>query len=508
MTAAPEHHRVVVIGTGFSGLGVAIALRRQGIEDFVVLERAGDIGGTWRDNSYPGCACDVPSRLYSYSFALNPDWSESFSPQAEIEQYLHHCAARFEVLDHVRLHCEVTSLVWDDDAARWHVHTPQGVLTADVVVAGVGALSEPSIPALPGLERFAGTVFHSATWDHDHDLRGERVAVVGTGASAIQFVPQIQPVVGSLTLFQRTPPWIMPRRNRAYGRIERHLYRRFPFLQKLARAAIYWGHETFALGFTRSPALLRLGRRAALAHLRRQVPDRALRATLTPDYALGCKRVLLSDDYYPSLCAPNVEVVTTGIREVTAGGVVTDDGIEHEVDTIVFGTGFHVTDFPVARRIRGRDGLLLADAWRDGMEAYKGTTVAGFPNLFLMTGPNTGIGHTSLVYMIESQIAYVLGALERMGRDGLVAVEVRPEAQTGFTKELEARSRDTVWTSGGCRSWYLDEHGRNTTLWPGFTFEFRRMTRRFDAERYVLRPAAPATPVDVPAEEVLAAPVA
>ena len=498
-----EHHRVVVVGSGFSGLGVAIGLRRRGFEDFVVLERAGDIGGTWRDNTYPGCACDVPSRLYSYSFAPNPEWSESFSPQPEIRAYLRRCAERFGVLPHVRLGQEVTSLEWDDDAAHWHVRTPTTAMTADVVVAGVGALSEPSVPALPGLERFEGTVFHSATWDHEHDLRGRRVAVVGTGASAIQFVPQIQPLVERLTLFQRTPPWVLPRRNRRYGRLERLCYRRLPFLQYLARAAIYLGHETFVLGFTRSRGLMRLGRRAAVAHLRRQVPDPALREKLTPDYVLGCKRVLLSDDYYPSLTQSNVEVVTAGIGEVTAGGVVTADGVEHEVDTIIFGTGFHVTDFPAARRIRGRHGRVLADAWRQGVEAYLGTTVAGFPNLFLMTGPNTGLGHSSMVYMIESQTAYVLDAIGQMERRGAAVVEVRPEVQARFNAELAGRSEGTVWTGGGCRSWYLDERGRNTTLWPGFTFEFRRRTRRFDTESYELRPPVPA---GAPPREVVAVP--
>ena len=488
MSTVAPHHRVVVVGTGFSGLSVAIGLRRRGIEDFVVLERAGDIGGTWRDNTYPGCACDVPSRLYSFSFAQNPEWSESFSPQPEIRAYLRNCAERYGVVPHVRLDHEVTALRWEDGESRWHVETSHGPMTADVVVAGVGALSEPLVPALPGLERFEGTTFHSATWDHGHDLRGERVAVIGTGASAIQFVPQIQPQVGRLLLFQRTPPWVLPRRNRRYGRLERLLYRRVPALQWLARAGVYWGHEAYVLGFTRSRLLMRLGRLAALAHLRRQVPDPARRAALTPDYTLGCKRVLLSDDYYPSLGRPNVDVVTQGIREVNPTGVVTADGTTHEVDTIIFGTGFHVTDFPAARRIRGRHGLLLADAWRDGMQAYLGTTVAGFPNLFLMTGPNTGLGHSSMVYMIESQTAYVLDALARMDRDAVAAVEVRPEVQERFNIELAARHDDTVWSRGGCRSWYLDRHGRNTTLWPGFTFEFRRRTRRFDAAAYVLRP--------------------
>ncbi|MHB8594325.1 MAG: flavin-containing monooxygenase [Acidimicrobiales bacterium] len=493
-----SHFRVVVVGSGFSGLGTAIRLKKSGMEDFIVLERAGDLGGTWRDNSYPGCACDVPSRLYSFSFAQNPEWSESFSPQAEIWAYLRRCAEDFGVLAHLRFGHEVTAMRWDDDEMRWHIETTAGQITAEVVVAGVGALSEPSIPSLPGLEGFEGTVFHSARWDHDHDLTGERVAVLGTGASAIQFVPQIQPQVAALTLFQRTPPWVMPRRNRVFGRVERWAYRRLPFTRLVARAAIYWGHECFVLGFTRNRRLMRLGRRAAIAQLRRQVPDPGLRSTLTADYTLGCKRVLLSDDYYPSLCQPNVAVVTEAISEVRPHGVVTADGVEHEVDTIIFGTGFKVTDFPAASHIWGRQGVLLEDAWSTGMEAYLGTTVAGFPNLFFMTGPNTGLGHSSMVFMIESQIAYVLDALRRMADGGIGTLEVRPEAQARFNAELVERLQGTVWNGGGCRSWYLDSRGRNTTLWPGFTFEFRRRTRRFDEAQYVARRAPAAVPEPAP----------
>ncbi|HUY64648.1 MAG TPA: NAD(P)/FAD-dependent oxidoreductase [Acidimicrobiales bacterium] len=483
------HHRVAVVGTGFSGLGTAIALKKAGIEDFVVLERAGDLGGTWRDNSYPGCACDVPSRLYSFSFAQNPEWSESFSSQAEIWAYLRRCAESYDVVDNIRFNHEVTDLRWDDEASRWHITTASGELTADAVVLGVGALSDPSMPAMAGLEDFEGTIFHSARWDHGHDFAGRTVAVVGTGASAIQFVPQIQPQVGKLLLFQRTPPWIMPRRNRVFGRAERFLYRHLPIARQLARAAIYWGHEVFVLGFTRSRRMMRLGQRASLAHLRRQVPDAGLRAALTPDYTLGCKRVLLSDDYYPALTRPNVEVVTEPIAEVRPKGILTADGVEHPVDTIIFGTGFHVTDFPAAAHIRGRNGRLLSDAWSNGMTAYLGTSVAGFPNLFIMTGPNTGLGHSSMVFMIESQIAYLIDALRQMERHHLATVEVRPEVQAGFNDELEDRLGHSVWNTGGCRSWYLDVNGRNTTLWPGFTFEFRHRTRRFDLGSYELTPA-------------------
>ncbi len=482
------HTRVAVVGSGFAGLGMAVALKRSGIDDFVVLERADDLGGTWRDNTYPGCACDVPSQLYSFSFAPNPEWSRSFSPQPEILAYLRRCAEDAGVTGHLRLGHEVTAMRFDDDSELWHLDSSAGPFTAEVVVAGVGALSEPLVPALPGLERFGGTVFHSAAWDHHHDLRGASVAVVGTGASSIQFVPQIQPEVDRLVLFQRSAPWVLPRRDRRIGALKRTAYRHLPFLQVLARGVIYWGRESFALGFTRTPGLMRLAQRASMHHLRRQVRDPALRAKLTPDYAMGCKRILLADDYYPALTRPNVEVVTAAVTEVREHSVVAADGTEHEVDTIIFGTGFHVTDFPAADHIRGRGGTLLAEAWAGGMEAYKGTTVAGFPNLFFLVGPNTGLGHTSMVYMIESQVSYVMDALRHMERHGLATVEVRPEAQARYNEALRAALDDTVWNTGGCRSWYLDEHGRNTTLWPGFSFRFRRQTRRFDDGSYALGP--------------------
>jgi cation diffusion facilitator CzcD-associated flavoprotein CzcO len=482
--------RVAIVGSGFAGLGMAIQLKEQGEEDFVVLERAGEIGGTWRDNSYPGCACDVPSHLYSFSFAPNPRWTRTFSPQAEIQDYLTGCADRYGIRPHVRLHHEVTEAAWDDARARWVVDTTRARFTAQVLVSAMGALSEPSIPDLPGLGEFGGTAFHSAAWDHDHDLTGERVAVIGTGASAIQFVPQIQLRVARLHVFQRTAPWIMPRPDRPLTPAERRLYRRLPQAQLLMRAGIYWARESFVLGFMH-PRVMRLQQRLAERHLRRQVPDPELRAKLTPDYTMGCKRVLISNDYLPSLTRPNVEVVTDAIREVRERSIVTADGSEREVDTIVFGTGFHVTDMPAAERIRGRDGVLLADLWQGSPQAYAGTSVAGFPNLFLVPGPNTGLGHTSVIFMIESQVSYVVDALRYLDRERAAAVEVRPEAQAAFNADVDRRMRGTVWTSGGCRSWYLDATGRNSTLWPGFTWPFRRMMRRFDPASYVVRASAP-----------------
>jgi cation diffusion facilitator CzcD-associated flavoprotein CzcO len=479
--------RVVVIGTGFAGLGTAIRLRQSGIHDFVVLERADEVGGTWRDNSYPGCACDVPSHLYSFSFAPNPGWSRSFSPQSEILDYLRGCADRFGVRPHIRFGHEVQGARWDDDAQRWRIATSHGEIVARVLVAGLGPLSEPSVPDLPGLGDFAGTVFHSARWNHDHDLTGEKVAVIGTGASAIQFVPEIQPQVERLALFQRTPPWVIPRGDRAISRVERWGLRRVPGLQKAWRGAIYWSRETFVWAFLR-PRIIRTLQQLAGRHLAKQVDDVELRAKLTPDYTIGCKRILISNDWYPALARPNVDVVTSGIRQIRPHSIVTADGAEQPVDTIIFGTGFHVTDPPAGERLYGRGGLQLKDAWKDGMQAYLGAAIAGFPNLFMLIGPNTGLGHTSMVFMIESQIAYVLDCLRTMDDQGLATVDVRPEVQAEFNADIQSQLVDTVWNAGGCRSWYLDEHGRNTTVWPGYTWRFRQRTRRFDLDAYDTTP--------------------
>ncbi|HEX2296952.1 MAG TPA: NAD(P)/FAD-dependent oxidoreductase [Pseudonocardiaceae bacterium] len=481
-----RHHHVIVVGTGFAGLGMAIRLRRQGITDFVVLERAGDVGGTWRDNDYPGCACDVPSHLYSFSFELNPSWSRSFSSQQEIWDYLRHCTDSYGIRPHIRFHHEVLDAAWDHAQQRWRVRTTQGEFTSDVLVTGTGALSDPSIPDISGLESFTGRVFHSAQWEHDYDLHGQRVAVVGTGASAIQFVPQIQPAVAALTVFQRTPPWILPRNDRDNTGFEHKLYRKVPGLQRLVRAGIYWARELAVPGFTRHPRLLKAAEWMARRHLRRQVSDPVLREKLTPDYAIGCKRILLSDDYLPALTEPNVEVVASGLSEVGPNWVRATDGTCREVDAIIFGTGFHVTDMPIAARIRDRDGRTLADTWSEGAQAHRGTTVAGFPNLFILVGPNTGLGHTSMIYMIESQVAYTGEALRYLRRSGATALEVRADAQAAYNDTVQAQLTGTVWNAGGCTSWYLDSQGRNTTLWPTFTWRFRRATRTFQPAEYVV----------------------
>ena len=487
-----EHFRVAIIGAGFAGLGTAIRLRQQGEESFVVLERAAEVGGVWRDNTYPGCACDVQSHLYSFSFAPNPGWTRRYSPQAEIWEYLRRCVERFDIGKFLRFGQELQQAEWDGGAQRWRLRTSQGELTADVLVSGAGALSEPSIPRLPGLEHFQGKTFHSARWDHAFDLAGKRVAVIGTGASAIQFLPQIQPRVAKLHLFQRTPPWVVPRLDGAIGPGTQRLLRSSRLARAALRGQLFVTRELFALPFLR-PALASLLRLLALYFLKRSVPDPALRSKLTPRYQFGCKRILLSDDYFPALTQPNVEVVSEGIREVRARSIVTSDGVERAIDVLIFGTGFEVRDLPIARRVHGRDGRTLAQVWGKSPRAHLGTTVAGFPNLFLLQGPNTGLGHTSVIIMIESQIDHLLSALKYLRAHGLAAVEPQKEAQDAFVANVDKRMRRTVWLAGGCRSWYLDSTGRNFTLWPGFAFSFRSRVQTFDPKEYHCEAKAAAT---------------
>jgi cation diffusion facilitator CzcD-associated flavoprotein CzcO len=482
----PQQVDVAVIGSGFSGLGMAIRLKQEGMDDFVVLERGDEVGGTWHFNTYPGCGCDVPSHLYSYSFAPNPDWSETYSRQPEIGAYLRRCADEFGVRPHIRLSCEVTSASWDEAAGRWDIETTHGDLRARVLVAGPGPLFEPKAPPLVGLDTFEGHVFHSARWDHDHTLAGKRVAAVGTGASAIQFVPSIQPEVEQLHVFQRTAPWIMPHTNRNTTAFERRLYRAVPALQRLVRGGIYVGRESLVLGFVKNPKLMGVVERIARRHIHQNIPHPELRDKVTPNYTIGCKRILPSNRWYPALAQPNVELHTDGIAEVRPHSIVTEDGSEHEVDTIIFGTGFKVTEMPVSSLLRGRDGRTLSETWAGSPHAYRGATIPGFPNLFMLLGPNTGLGHSSMIYMIESQIAYVIGALRTMAERGAVAVDVRGDVERDYNSRVDTQLEGTVWNTG-CASWYLDATGRNGVLWPDWTWRFRRRTARFDAESYQLR---------------------
>jgi cation diffusion facilitator CzcD-associated flavoprotein CzcO len=479
-----EHHRVVVVGAGFAGMGASIALQRAEI-DHVVLERADDVGGTWRDNRYPGCRCDVPSHLYSFSFAPNPEWSETYSPQAEIWAYLRRTAEHYGVTARTRLGHALHEAAWDAAAQRWRLDTSGGPLTCDVLLLGNGPLAEPAMPDIPGVDSFAGDTFHSACWPEGIDLTGRRVAAVGTGASAVQFVPEIQPVVEHLTVFQRTPGWVLPHRNRVITDKERFLYRHVPAAQRFVRGFVYWTRELLVRGMlsNRTAPIEKLARK----HLESQVADPELRAKLTPTFNAGCKRLLPSNDWYPALQQPNVEVVTEKIVEIRPYAVVTADGVAHEADTLILGTGFRVLDNPMFEHVRGADGRSLTEAWTaTGAQAYLGTTMSGFPNLFLLAGPNTGIGHTSLLVMIEAQLAYVLDALAVLDRTGATSVDLRRPVLQAWSAEVQRKAAPSVWNSGGCASWYLDAEGRNGSIWPDYTFRFRRRTRRFDAEHYEL----------------------
>jgi cation diffusion facilitator CzcD-associated flavoprotein CzcO len=480
-----RHVHVAVIGSGFSGLGAAIRLDQSGHKDFLVFERGNDVGGTWRDNTYPGAACDVPSHLYSYSFATNPDWTRSFSTQPEIEHYLRQVARNAGVLDRHLFGCEVAKACWQNEPARWQLTTNHGVFTADVLVAAFGALAEPRLPPIPGIESFTGELFHSAQWNHDADLAGKRVAVIGTGASGIQIVPAISDQVGHLDVYQRTAPWLLPRLDRPFTAGERWLFRKVPAVMRLARAGIYLARETQVVGLAKAPRFMLPFELISRGKIRLEISDPALRKKVTPNFRIGCKRMLIANDWYPTLDRSHVELVTDGIAEIRGNAIVTEDGTSRQVDAIVIATGFHVTDSPMFEKICGADGRSLTKTFEEqGMRAYKGTTMVNFPNMFVLVGPNTGLGHNSMVYMIESQLNYLVDGLRVMKERGLRTVEVKQEAQDAYHDELQRKLAGSVWMTGGCGSWYLDAHGNNTTLWPDFTFRFRRQTKRFDLQAY------------------------
>lgn len=479
---------VAIVGSGFSGLGLAIGLKRAGLTDFTVFERAGDVGGVWRENTYPGAACDAPSHLYSYSFAPKHDWSRRFAPQPEILDYLRACARKYGVMEHTAFGTEITAAEFDAGSGRWTLRTAGGEPhAADVLVSACGQLSRPSVPDIPGLESFGGTVFHSAEWDHGHDLAGREIAVVGNGASAVQFVPRIAPAAARLTVFQREPQWVGWKWDRRYPRARSWLNRRLPVLQRLSRLGVFVWFEVLLNPMLISPR----GRRVLSAHIRAlcrttrwSVRDKEMRRNLTPEYELGCKRVLVSSDYYRSLNLPHVDVVTSAIVKVTPDAVVTADGRSHPADTIIMGTGFRSHGFVAPMRVTGLDGRALEDAWRDGPRAYLGLAVAGFPNFFLMYGPNTNVGSGSVVHMLESQIAYIVQAVRALRDPEVLYMDVREGVLSAFDERLQRRLGGTVWNAGGCGSWYLRGDGRNASNWPGSMLDYRRRTRRLDPSDY------------------------
>lgn len=479
----------IIVGAGFSGLCAGIGLRRAGISDFVILEKADRVGGTWRDNAYPGAACDIPSHLYSYSFEPNPRWSRAYGGQPEILAYLEHCADAYGLRPHLRFGAQVERAEYAEASATWTVGVAGGpALTARALILGNGALHLPAIPELPGRARFAGKTFHSARWDHAYPLDGKRVAVIGTGASTIQFVPQIAPRVAKLAVFQRTPPWIVPKADRPITSGEQWLFAHLPGAHWLRRTGLYWMFETRVLGFAFAPKVNQLAERLVLRNLEASVPDPVLRKQLTPSYRLGCKRVLISNDYYPALARDNVALVTDPIAAIEPSGIRTAGGALHEVDAIVYGTGFKVVDYLSAMRIVGVGKRELNDVWRESVRSYLGINVSGFPNLFLLMGPNTGLGHNSMIFMIEAQARYAVDAIRAMRRNALASLDVRPGVEQAFRAEMTKKLAHTVWTSG-CNSWYMAPDGE-VLLWPGFTFDYWRRTRRVDLRDYEVRPLA------------------
>ncbi|WP_405167777.1 flavin-containing monooxygenase [Nocardia sp. NBC_01499] len=482
---SPRHTHVLIIGSGFSGVGTAIRLSHEGYTDFLVLERGNDVGGTWRDNSYPGAACDVPSQLYSYSFALNPNWSRSFSKQPEIHRYIREVSERYGVRDKHIFGCEVTGARWNDAAGQWEVQTSQGLFIADVVVAGAGPLSDPNLPDIKGIHTYEGEIFHSARWDHTADLQGKRVAVIGTGASAMQIVPSIAPEVAHLDVYQRTAPWILPHFGRRYLLPERLAYKYIPGLQRLIRTGIYSMREGFVFTQAKYPVAARFFELVARVKMWLEIRDPELRRKATPNHRLGCKRMLISSDYYPTLARADVDLVTDGIKEIREHSIVTSDDTEREVDAIVLATGFNVSDSATYDLFTGRDGRTIAEiADIESVQAYKGTVLNNFPNLFVMLGPNSGTNYTSLIYVIESQINYIIDALATMKKQGLQSFEVRRDVQVEYNRQLRQQMASTVWLTGGCHSWFLDEKGTNTMLWPDFSFRLRRILRKFDLDAF------------------------
>jgi len=475
---------IIIIGAGFAGLGMALRLRRAGYRSVIILERADDVGGTWRENIYPGCACDIPAMLYSFSFERQTDWTRIYPQQAEILRYLQRTVRRQRLARQIRFNSEVAEARFDAAQAMWAVTLTDGsMLRSRILISAMGSLSKPNLPAIPGRECFAGPSFHSARWDYSVGLRARNVAVIGTGASAIQFVPQIAPEVARLTLFQRTPPWVIPRHDRLVGPLRRLARAVIPGYAWIIRKTIYWTLEIRALGFVVQPKLLEWRERDLRRFIEHSVSDPDLRAKVTPAYRAGCKRILISDDYYPTLLRADVELVSAAIREIRPHAVVTADGREIPADVIIYATGFRATDGIVPVRCYGLGGVELGEAWSGGMEAYLGTTIAGFPNLFLMIGPNTGLGHNSMIFMMEAQYRYILGALRYLKHSRARVLDVKPDVMRRFNTMLQERMQRSVWATG-CSSWYQDARRKNVSLWPGFTFAFRRRTSRFDAQRY------------------------
>jgi len=477
--------RIAIIGSGFSGLCLGIQLKKAGIHSFKIFEKADRLGGTWRDNTYPGAACDIPAFSYCFSFEQKTDWTRKWAGQEEILAYMDHCAEKYGILQHLRFTTEVESARFDADAAVWGLRTRAGEeIEAEVVISAVGQLSRPKVPDIPGLETFRGESFHSARWSHDYNLEGKRVGVIGNAASAIQFIPEVAKQVDHLSVFQRSANWMIPRMDRPYSRKEIDRFTRHPWLAKLYR---WWIWASFEL---RYPMVFRAGswlgplfERMAKKYMRSIIKDPKLREALVPDYPIGARRILISDDYYQALERENVEVVTAGIERVVEDGIVDNEGRTHVVDAILLATGFRTTEFLAPIRIQGLEGRSLEEEWKDGAQAYLGITVAGFPNFFMTYGPNTNLGHNSIIFMLECQTRYIMQCIERIWKGRLAYLDLRPEVQASFNAKIQSELRRTVWAETD-RSWYKDEAGRITNNWSGTTSRYWLKTRRVDLSCY------------------------
>ena len=485
MTADQPDIDLAIVGAGIAGIGLGIRLRRRGDRSFVIFERANQVGGTWRDNTYPGVACDVPSHLYSYSFRPHPEWSRFFAPGAEIQRYLLASVAEEGLDENIRLNSDITGARWDADQSHWVLESSTGTVTARVLVLAAGRLSSPRYPPVPGLDTFPGPSFHSARWDHDVELAGKRVAVVGSGASSVQIVPEVAKVAAHVSVLQRSAPYVIPRDNPAYTVAERALLERDPAELARVRAALFWRAEEAYAQRAAEPQALDAARARALNHLHEQVADASLRAKLTPRYEIGCKRVLISSDYYPAMVQPHVSLEASALAAIEGDTLVMSNGARHQADVVIFATGFHAAEQPYAATIMGRDGVTLAEHWAHGMTAFASTAVSGFPNMFVVNGPNAAVGHNSAVYMIEAQIDYILGALQYQRAEGDPVLAVTAEAERSYVEFVDGLSASTVWMTGGCDSWYLDPRsGRLTLIWPDFAFAFRERNGRFSADAY------------------------
>lgn len=484
---------IIIVGAGFGGLGMAMRLKERGVDDFVILERADDVGGAWRDNSYPGVACDVPSHLYSFSYMPKADWSRVFSPGPEIWDYLRDCAQKTGLVPHIHFGAELQKAEWDETNRRWLVETPQGKWRAQYLITATGVLADAHLPDIPGVENFTGKAFHSARWDHSVSLEGKRVGIVGSGASAIQIVPEMAKTASEVVVFQRSAPYIVPRPDRAYSEAEKRSFERLPESMDALRSEIFWMGEYMFAQRRAVPTFLAEARDMALGHMNDQIPNPELQKNLTPDYEIGCKRVLISNNYYPTFNEDHVKLETSALAQVEGETAIAASGTKYDLDVLIFATGFEAPEPPVAHRVFGRNNVNLAAQWDQGMQAYDSTAVPGFPNMFMVLGPNTGLGHHTMVYIIEAQVDYILGALDHAKKNDFETLEARPEAEEAYLADIQQRSEGTVWLDGGCKFWYRDPRSdRLTVLWPDFAYAFRDENGTFHPEGYQATPASDA----------------